>query len=249
MENKEFVPVYPYSFAEAKRLGEMERWKTSNRENIACREGIEETIRKNFDSLRLKKDCAADVITQFGYHRTAYVLANSLQQKAEDGRFSRDNQQWAKQIFIPPDKDSGFNRNLTFAVDSHPAVLDGFVNQYRREYQNLGLFDHTHCLPDKGEQDFTGKVIVLSPRIISEEYLSPRSQLWYCSGGFGSSPDSLGRAVFVTCLGDGEKTRLNREDFIGVMEDCHMPDWARESLLKFQGQTQEGAAGRGGMSM
>ncbi|NNJ28569.1 DUF3849 domain-containing protein [Lacrimispora defluvii] len=251
MANKEFPYIYPYSFAEAKRLGELNDWKASHKENIACKDAIEAAIRRDFDGMHLKTDCAASVIADFGYHRVSYVLANSLQCKDYDGRFSRGNKEWAQQTYIPPDKDSYSNRNLDFAVDSHPAVLDGFVNQYRRAYQGLGMFDHTHCLPDTEKQDFEGKVVVLSPRNLKEKCLTAQDQLWLCTGGFGSHADARGRAVYATNLSDGEKTRWNRSDFIGVLADSHLPDWARESLTELQGQEQTAgdSSEMGGMTM
>ena len=45
-------------------------------------------------------------------------------------------------------------------------------------------------------------------------YLSPLAE-----GGFGCDPKSSGRAIFAVCLSDGEKTRWNREDFTGVLDD------------------------------
>ncbi|MDD3229246.1 MAG: DUF3849 domain-containing protein [Oscillospiraceae bacterium] len=139
MENKDFLSVYPYSFAEAKRLGELDRWKESHRENVACKKAIEEAIRHDFDGMNLSADCAKGVIERFGYHRTAYILANSLQRKDYDGRFSHGNHHWAKGTFVPPDRDAYADRNADFAVDSHPAVLDGFVNQFRNATQSLGI--------------------------------------------------------------------------------------------------------------
>lgn len=251
MENKEFLGVYPNSFTEANRLNELALWKESHKENVVCRNAIEEAIRRDFDGMHLKKECAEGIITQFGYHRTAYVLANSLQSKDYDGRFSRGNHDWAKRIFVPPDRDAYANRNAEFAVDSHPAVLDGFVNQFRRAYQTLGLFDHTHCLPDTSKQDFEGKVIVLRADSIKESCLTPQSQLWFCTGGFGSHADASGRAVFATCLADGESTRLNRTDFAGVLAEENLPDWAKEKLEQLQGkeQTVSDAPDMGGMTM
>ena len=249
MESKDFLSVYPYSFAEAKRLNELDRWKESHKENISCKNAIEEAIRHGFDGMYLQQDCAKDVVSQFGYHRTAYVLANSLQQKDHDGRFSHGNHHWAKSIFVPPDRDDYSNRNVDFAVDSHPAVLDGFVNQFRKAYQSLGLFDHTHCLPDTGTQDFEGKVIVLSADVLNERSLVPENQLWLCTGGFGSHAGASGRGVFATCLFDGEKTRWNRENFVGVIADSQLPDWAREKLEQLQGQKESEAPVMGGMTM
>lgn len=238
METKEFLYVYPYSFAEAKRLGQLADWWESHKLNIACKGVIEDAIRHDFDGMHLQKECVEGVIVEFGCHRTAYVLANSLQLKDYDGRFSCSNHDWAKQIYIPPDKDSYTDRNADFAVDSHPAVLDGFVNQYRRAYQALELFDHTHCLPDTGKQDFVGKVIVISPWVLKEECLTQRDQRWLCTGGFGTHAGASGRAVFVICLGDGETTRMECEDFLDVLADNHLPNWAREKLEQFQAQQQ-----------
>ena len=175
MADKEFPYVYPYSFAEAKRLDELKDWKASHQENIACKNAIEAAIRRDFDGMHLKADCAESVIANFGHHRVSYVLANSLQQKEYDGRFSHGNKEWAQQTYIPSNKDAYSNRNADFTADSHPAVLDGFVNQYRRAYQSMEMFDQTHCLPDTEKQDFEGKVVALSPRVLKANCLTPQN--------------------------------------------------------------------------
>lgn len=122
MENKEFSYVYPYSCEEAKRLGELAQWRESHKENIACKDAIEEAIHRDFDGMHLNADCAGSVISAFGYHRVSYVLANSIQQKDWDGRFSQTNKAWAKQTYLPPDKDGfGGDYRRAFTVDSHTA--------------------------------------------------------------------------------------------------------------------------------
>lgn len=239
MADKEFSYVYPYSREEAMQRDESELWQESLKLNIACRNSIEEAIYRDFDGVHLKPDCAASVISEYGYHRVSYVLANSLQQKGFDGRFSKGNHDWANQTYIPPDRNgAGADRRCEFTANSSPATLDRFVNQYRRAYQGLGMFDHTHCLPDTAKQDFEGKVVVLSPRVLKEECLTAQDQLWLCTGGFGSHAGARGRAVYATNLGDGEKTRWNRSDFIGVLADSHLPDWAMERLMELKGQKQ-----------
>lgn len=247
MENKEFPVVYPYSFTEAKRLGELGDWERSHEKNVVCRKAIETAIMLGYDGVRLQTECAEGVITEFGYHRTAFVLANSLVKKADDGRVSRDNRDWAQGFFIP--KDGGYN--AAYAAANDTGVLDVFVNQYRRAYQSLGMFNHTHCLPDTTKQDFEGKVIVLSPRILSEKHLTQQDQLWLCTGGFGAEADARGPAVFATNLADGEQTRWNRNDFVGVLADSHMPDWAVEKLaaLKPPEQEQTNSPAMGGLTM
>lgn len=250
MTDKSFY-VYPYSCEEAKRLDKLALWRDSRRENISCKNATEEAIRRDFDGMHLSASCAESVIAEYGFKRVNWVLANTVQQKEWDRRFSHDNKLWAKGTYIPSDMDSftGNSRNLDFVVDSHPAVLDGFINQYRRAYQALGLFDHTHCEPDSGEIDYEGRVLVLSTDSLKESYWKQQDQLWLATGGFGCRPNGSGRAVYATCLGDGEETRWNRHDFIGVLKENHLPDWAKEKRMEFQGQSSEPAPYIGGMKM
>lgn len=134
--------VYPYSLLEAKRNGELEQYRESFKENVRCANDIKEAITKNFDGMHLNQDVAKHVIVEFGYDRVNFVLANTLQELIHDGRFSRYNKEWAKNFFIPENKAN--NSNYEFMVTSHLAVLDGFINQARKEYQSLNLWDHTH---------------------------------------------------------------------------------------------------------
>ncbi|BAL01482.1 hypothetical protein OBV_42830 [Oscillibacter valericigenes Sjm18-20] len=145
----EFPNVYPYSCEEARSQNQLSLWRESHRENIACKNAIEEAIRRNFDGMHLESDCAQNVINQYGFNRVQWVLANTVQQKDWDGRFSRDNKAWAKSVFIPPDKNRLTDHNLEYVVESHPAVLDGFVNQYRRAYQAQELSGPAQCEPQQ----------------------------------------------------------------------------------------------------
>ena len=239
--------IYPFSAEEACRRDELSLWRASHQINIACKEAIEEAVRQHFDGAHLDKECLTGVLQEFGYKRTAWVLANTVQQKHWDGRFSQANQAWARQMYIPPDP----SHNTDFVVESHPAVLDGFLSQYRREYQVLGLFGPDQCEPTSFEKlDYEGKVLVLSPDTLKESYWNARAQLWYAHDGFGCSPTAIGRSVRCTCLGDGEMTRWNRTDFVGVLKDEFLPEWAKEKLMELKGQEQNNdSPAMGGMTM
>ena len=237
--------LYPYSAKEARERNELSLWRESHRANIACREAIEDTIRRSFDGMHLNEDCLAPVLTAYGYKRTAWVLANTLNELKWDGRFSPANKQWAERCYIPQDE----RHNAEITVRSHPAVLDGFVSLYRKAVQSLNLFGAEHCVGDRAEQDFTGKVLVLSPETLREQYWGQENQLWYARSGFGYEPHSSGRAVFATCLSDGETARWNREDFTGVLDEKYLPDWAREKLAELMTQEQADAPTMGGMKM
>ena len=235
--------LYPYSAKEARERNELSLWRESHRANIGCRDAIEDTIRRSFDGMHLNEDCLAPVLTAYGYKRTAWVLANTLNELKWDGRFSPANKQWAERRYIPQDE----RHNAAITVRSHPAVLDGFVSLYRKAVQALNLFGAEHCVGDRAEQDYTGKVLVLSPDTLKESCWSQENQLWYAHDGFGCSPHAIGRSVRCTCLSDGEMTRWNRSEFIGVLDDKFLPEWAKPKLAELQAQEQTEALG--GMNM
>jgi len=101
---KDHEYLYPYSAQEAKKRNQLSMWRESYHVNVACRNAIEETIRQNFDGMHLKKDCLEPVLAEYGYKRTEWVLATTLQELSWDGRFSRANKQWAARRYIPQDE-------------------------------------------------------------------------------------------------------------------------------------------------
>lgn len=114
--------------------GETEAYRQSKKENISCRDAIEEVIRNRFDGMHLASDAAKVVLEEYGDERMSYVLANTVRHFSWDNRFSVENRKWAESIPVFEDKDPwGEERNADFVVNSHPAVLDGFINLLREE--------------------------------------------------------------------------------------------------------------------
>jgi len=220
--------LYPYSRAEARRLGEVQRHEDSFRLNVSCARAIEQAIRAHFNesSEGLKDSCAQSVLEQYGFKRVNFVLANSIRQMGCPHLLSEETRQWGLGIYVPTD--GKYNRY--FVADTAASLLEAFTTQTRQAYQSLGMFGPEHCVADRDKQDYTGKVLVLSPDTLREGCWDPRNQLWYAEGGFGCSPTANGRAVYATCLGDGEQTRWNRADFTGVLDEQYLPDWATEKL-------------------
>lgn len=247
---------YPYLYlnsrAEAHRLGETQRHEDSFRLNVECARAIEQAIRDHFRQAdeTLSGNCAQSVLERYGFKRVNFVLANSLkefQKSACRHLVSEEVYQWGEGTCVPPD--GKYNRY--YAVDTAASLLDAFIDQTRNAYQALGLFGPEHCAGDRHELDFKGKVLVMNPNTLREACWDPRNQLWYAEMGFGCSPHASGRAVYATCLGDGEKTRWNRSDFVGVLDEQYLPDWAREILeeLRSQHQGLDSGPTMGGMTM
>ena len=67
--------LYPYSSAEARERDELPLWRESHKANIACRNAIEDAIRRSFNGMHLDKNCITPVLEEYGYKRTAWVLA------------------------------------------------------------------------------------------------------------------------------------------------------------------------------
>ena len=130
------TPLYKYPAVYAREHGEIEPYRASHKANIACRDAIDDAIRDNYRNNCLGSDTAEQVITEFGFDRTLYVLANTVREKDWDGRIDRRNKDWARTIPVFADENGfGENRNLEFIVDrAHPGLLDLFINQARREY-------------------------------------------------------------------------------------------------------------------
>ena len=92
------------------------------------------------------------------------------------------------------------------------------------------------------------KEVIFILKLLSERLFFP-VHIRYARSGFGYEPHSSGRAVFATCLSDGETARWNREDFTGVLDDKFLPEWAKPKLAELNAQEQTDAPTMGGMKM
>ena len=125
------TPIYPHSAAYAREHGELEQYRASNNVNRQCKESIEAAVREHFDGMYLSHDAAKGVIETYGMERVSMVLSNTVQLQDWDGRYSRRNKEWAKTI---PNNNPEIVR-CGYALNSHPAVLDGFIDLVREEQQ------------------------------------------------------------------------------------------------------------------
>ena len=227
----EHKSVYLWSLSEAQKLGEQDLWRESYKENCSCARAIETCIETGYNDNSLNTDGAKGIIDKFGFNRVNWVLANTIQRKADDGRFSPENKEWADGLYIPND-----DIRWHYEVDSHPGLTDLFVNRVRKEWQNLGLFNRSHCT-DEG--DYEGKLLVMNPSTLKDQYKTPDFQLFYATSGFGCDPTKIGTAVYGFFLKDDEHTHFRRSDFLGVIKDECIPEWAQEKLQAMQAPDED----------
>jgi hypothetical protein len=242
--------LYRYSINEARESKQLPLWRESHAENKRCRDFLDKLIKNNWDGMHLASDTAQKAVNDFGYDRTMWVLANHLQHNKGDEHFRPGNKEWAKTIYIPRPAKSQLRRdpNLNdhssaYLLQSHPEKIDELTDQTRTLYEGLNLYGHQHCdIDDNG--DYEGKIIVLRDTSLKEEHRIPENQLFLAQSGFGCDPSASGRAVFGKFLIDGEDTRFNCGDFIGVIDEQYLPEWAKEKLQQ-QEQTASDAPEEG----
>lgn len=87
------------------------------------------------EPMYLGDDAVDQVVRQYGMERVGYILANTLHHKSYDGRFSHSNKEWAEQVSTPEHDADRMTFRTDWVVDSHPAILDGFVTMFREELE------------------------------------------------------------------------------------------------------------------
>ena len=230
-------PLYKFSFSEAKRNGEMEECRESFRENIRCRDFLDKDVTERFDGMYLPDECAENAVKEFGYDRTMWVIANTVLERDGDGRFHSKNRDWAKSLHIHKE-----NRNYEFALRSHSCIVDGLAGQVQDMYSKLGLLSGKHIVQSDEPQDYKGKLLIIRAEVLKEECRTPENQLFLASSGFGCSPDSSGRKVYGQFLSDGEKTQFYRSDFVGIISNEYIPEWAEKKMQQIQTQQEQATA-------
>ena len=232
----EYLPLYTGSRAEATRYGELDDWDRSFRENVCCARAIEKAVRDYAgEDHNITPGCAQAVLDEYGFKRTGFVLAHTVRNLGPLVKPSPEADAWSWQFDHFRDKDFG----RYFEAQLSLADIDAFIGQYQEAYQTLGLLGKEHCDPEKWQESLDGKVLLLSPNVLREKYWSVENMLWLCTGGFGASPNARGRAVYAICLSDGEETRWNRGDFVGVLDEKYLPEWATEKVEALRTPQQE----------
>lgn len=124
-----YPSVYHHTRQYAAEHGEMNQFLVSARENIACKEAIEQAIRDHFSDNKLDATGARDVLKQFGRERVQFILASTIQHKREDTRISPSNKAWASIMYMPEDGEL-YRDTAQFVVNqAHPGLVNLFTSQ------------------------------------------------------------------------------------------------------------------------
>lgn len=117
---------------EAREAGQLDAWRESCRGTEEARRIIRAAIREHFDGWTLPAETLADVLQQVDADRVALVLAATLAWIRHDGRISANNKAWAAGVMLPPYMQESAASAPMYILDTHPAILNGFVSMFRR---------------------------------------------------------------------------------------------------------------------
>ncbi len=203
---------------------ELGEYHESRKENVRCKEFMDNLVRERYNGMSLPaNDIVADTVKEFGYDRTMWVIAATIQSRSGDGRFAIPNRKWANSFFMPD------NQKYEYGLRSDSGLVDMLAKYVQQQYNSLGLYDSRHCT---SEEDYTNQIVVLKAEWLKEEYKTPENQLFLATGGFGCDPNSSGTQIFGKFLNDGEEVSVRRYDVCGVISPEHLPEWASKKAAE-----------------
>jgi hypothetical protein len=126
--------VYPFPFEKADERKEVSFYHENRDLNAYCAQAIDSEINAScFETYRYNLELAAmSVIQEYGFPRVNAVLAHNLQRHESDGRYSRDNKEWAAEFALP-----GGAFDYAY-LKAHPILLEDFTNYTRKLYEAVG---------------------------------------------------------------------------------------------------------------
>ncbi|MDR2514742.1 MAG: DUF3849 domain-containing protein [Christensenellaceae bacterium] len=137
--------IYPLAFEDADRRNEVSLYQENRDRNAYCAQAIDTEISASYyETYHYNLELAAmAVIQEYGFARVNAVLAHNLQQHEYDGRYSRDNKEWAAGLDLP---EGAFDYAY---MKAHPILLEDFTKHARKLYEELGA--ERFALPGREE--------------------------------------------------------------------------------------------------
>ena len=134
-KNMRDIPVYPHSGLYARFSGELEQYRQSRQADKECRKAIDAVFDAAWDGMRLPAEAGKSLMDRFGAERMSAVLADTIQQRRGDGRFSQKNRDWAQSVPMLVPQDLRWDTPLK----CHSAKLDGLITQLRPELEQCPM--------------------------------------------------------------------------------------------------------------
>ncbi|MCR5143211.1 MAG: DUF3849 domain-containing protein, partial [Ruminococcus sp.] len=112
------VPIVVESYMDAKMNGRLTDLQASIKASQACRDYIEQHIHSEYENRNLS-GFVQSLVDKFGIDRTMYTVAATIQLKMQDGRFTNEVKDMARQYMFDSDK-----TRLKFLTETHPVIMN-----------------------------------------------------------------------------------------------------------------------------
>ncbi|MCR4646672.1 MAG: DUF3849 domain-containing protein [Oscillospiraceae bacterium] len=207
----EFVPkigVCAFSLEEAKQKSELEFWLYSRMANLQCKEALEQIPEPD-----LNTEQGQELLRNFGIDRLMWVTACTMAQAGEND-FTR--------AVIP----AGYPvREAQEWTLSDASGLTGFAEQLSQKHAELGLIGAEYCTGELGQEDASGRLLIVNPRVLEDSVKAPHFELFYATQAPADSYFIKGIS-----LADGQEIEMKRSSFLGIGNEAMLPEWAADRL-------------------
>ena len=112
------VPIVVESYMDAKMNGRLSELQASIKASQACRDYIEQNIHSAYENRNLS-GFVQNLVDKFGIDRAMYTVAATIQLKMQDGRFTNEVKDMARQYMFDSDK-----TRLKFLTETHPVIVN-----------------------------------------------------------------------------------------------------------------------------
>lgn len=112
------VPVVVESYMDAKMNGRISDLQASIKASQACRDYIEQNIHSAYENRNLS-GFVQTLTDKFGIERAMYTVAATIQLKMQDGRFTNEVKDMARQYMFDSDK-----TRLKYLTETHPVIMN-----------------------------------------------------------------------------------------------------------------------------
>lgn len=130
---KQVVPFCKDDILTAKENDRLSEWRASFRENGNCAKALDNAMNDNFADNRMDtKKVLETVVAEYGFERTAHVLAAQVFNHDWDGRYSRDVKDWAKEQMKEFSADF-IEDSRDYYLNAHPILIDGVASRAMSE--------------------------------------------------------------------------------------------------------------------
>lgn len=125
--------VYPYSYREAKARGQTAQHRRSYNLNVECALSIRAASTLNLANGHVPIENVRGVLEDYGPERVMWVLANTIQQRGSDTRYTEDSRRWAENFPIPADPYKNGDLRFGYLIEGWPPHVVEFLNLARVE--------------------------------------------------------------------------------------------------------------------